>query len=53
MNEATITIPLSDYQSLIDDRLWRQCLEAGGVDNWSYYHDSLKEGGYFGEEDEA
>lgn len=23
------------------------CLEAGGVDNWHNYHDSLEDGGYF------
>ncbi|QOV05439.1 hypothetical protein [Klebsiella phage P510] len=35
-----------------DDGLWRRCLEAGGVDNWSWYSDSLRDGGYFDEEDE-
>lgn len=23
--------------------LWRKCLEAGGVDNWSWYSESLQE----------
>lgn len=35
-----------------DDKLWRECLEAGGVDNWSWYSESLQEGGYFKDEDE-
>jgi len=35
-----------------DDSLWRNSLESGGVDNWSYYHDSLKDGGYFDDEEE-
>lgn len=26
-----------------DDALWRQCLESGGVDNWSWYSESLQE----------
>ena len=48
----TVTIPKSEYESLKDDRLWRQCLEGGGVDNWSWYSDSLREGGYFGDEED-
>lgn len=27
-------------------------LEAGGVDNWEWHYESLKEGGYFKEEDD-
>ena len=34
------------------DRLWRECLEAGGVDNWSGYHEALSEGGYYKEDDD-
>ncbi len=47
-----ISIPLSEYESLLDDAKWRRCLEAGGVDNWSYYSDSLHEGGYFDDEEQ-
>ncbi|MGH0299323.1 hypothetical protein [Sinorhizobium meliloti] len=47
-----VTIPKREYESLLDDAKWRECLEGGGVDNWSYYSDSLREGGYFGEEDD-
>ncbi len=50
--EKTVTISRADYESLIDDQKWRICLEAGGVDNWPYYHDSLREGGYFEEDEE-
>lgn len=50
--EETVTITKAEYESLLDDQLWRQCLESGGVDNWSYYGDSLHEGGYYAEEDE-
>lgn len=35
-----------------DDSLWRSCLENGGVDNWHGHYDSLKEGGYYGDEEE-
>ena len=35
-----------------DNGLWRQCLENGGVDNWSWYSEALSEGGYYGDEDE-
>ncbi|MBY5849775.1 hypothetical protein HFN51_04285 [Rhizobium leguminosarum] len=51
MNEETVTITKKEYESLLDDAKWRECLEGGGVDNWSYYHDSLVDGGYFGEEE--
>lgn len=52
MDKDTVTIPRSEYESLKDDAKWRQCLESGGVDNWSYYHESLKDGGYFKDEDD-
>lgn len=35
-----------------DDSHWRECLESGGVDNWEWFSESLREGGYWGEEDE-
>lgn len=45
--EDTITIPISRYNQLLrsEDRL--ECLEAGGVDNWDWYSDSLREYGFF------
>lgn len=50
--EETVTITKSEYESLLDDANWRRCLENGGVDNWDWYYDSLKDNGYFeGEED--
>lgn len=47
-----VTISKAEYESLLDDQKWRECLESGGVDNWTYYHDSLKDGGYFSDEDD-
>lgn len=38
--------------SAADDRLWRECLESGGVDNWSWFSESLSEGGYYKEDDD-
>ena len=35
-----------------DDRHWRECLESGGVDNWSWFSESLSEGGYYKEDDD-
>lgn len=50
--EETITISKALYDSLADDAFKLECLEAGGVDNWSGYHWSLQEGGYFRDEEE-
>lgn len=38
-----------DYESLLDDRNWRLALEAGGVDNWDWFYNSLNNAGYFGD----
>lgn len=38
--------------STADDQLWRECLESGGVDNWSGFSESLSEGGYYKEDDD-
>lgn len=50
--DDTVTIPRKEYESLLDDAKWRRCLMAGGVDNWTGYTESLRDGGYFGDEDE-
>lgn len=38
-----------DYLQRRDFEL--DCLERGGVDNWEYYSDSLRDGGYFDKND--
>ena len=48
----TVTITKKEYMSLLDDAKWRRALEIGGVDNWDWYHESLKDGGYFDDEEE-
>jgi hypothetical protein len=52
MSEETVTISKKEYLSLLDDSNWRCALEAGGVDNWDYYHDSLKDAGYFDDDED-
>lgn len=51
MTEETVTITKKRYEELLDHAFKLSCLEAGGVDNWEWYSDSLREHGYF-EEDE-
>lgn len=52
MEAETVTISLKEYNSLKDDSFKLSCLEAGGVDNWEWYHESLQENGYYTEEEE-
>lgn len=52
MSEETVTISKEEYLSLQDDQRWRAALEDGGVDNWDWYHESLKQGGYFDDDEE-
>ena len=47
-----VQISIKEYLSLKDDANWRRCLEAGGVDNWEWYGESLSDGGYYEEEEE-
>lgn len=51
-DDGTVTIPKQLYESLQEDHFWRICLENGGVDNWEWYYESLKQGGFFGDEEE-
>ena len=48
----TITLSADRYEYLQkrDDIL--SALEAGGVDNWDWYYESLKEAGLVGNEDD-
>jgi hypothetical protein len=51
MNEPMITISLKEYNSLLQDARILMALEAGGVDNWEWYHESLKDAGIYDDED--
>jgi len=52
VDEELVTITKAEYESLLDDSKWRDCLECGGVDNWEWYYDSLRDNGYFDGEEE-
>lgn len=41
--EEMVTITKKEYDRLISDSFALQCLEAGGVDNWKWYSESLKD----------
>lgn len=47
-----ITITPSHYSKLKQAAKKLACLEAGGVDNWDWYSESLERGGYFDNEEE-
>jgi hypothetical protein len=39
----TVTISKTEYDKLIEDQLILQALYAGGVDNWEWYDESLRD----------
>jgi hypothetical protein len=41
--KETVTIPLVDYLSLLDDSLLLEMLQNNGVDNWEGYGEAYKE----------
>lgn len=51
MAEELMTISLKRYRELLDSEKKLNALEAGGVDNWEWYSESLQEHGYFDEEE--
>jgi hypothetical protein len=48
-----IIIPRKEYAELQDAKQKLQCLEAGGVDNWEWYGESLQDCGFFDEDEES
>jgi hypothetical protein len=50
MNEEMITITKKQYDELVLNQKKLRALEAGGVDNWEWYGDSLRE--FLDEEEE-
>ena len=42
MNEETITIPLKEYEELINNTIFLEALRAAGVDNWQGYDVACK-----------
>lgn len=43
MPDETITIPKAEYDRLVMNEEKLRALEAGGVDNWDWYGESLSE----------
>lgn len=39
----TITIPVALYEELMDSHILLGKLQAGGVDSWEWYEESLKD----------
>lgn len=37
MTEETVTIPKSEYDQLLEDSNFLECLRGAGVDNWDGY----------------
>ena len=40
--EEMVTIPVYEYEELLDALDFLQCLEASGVDNWVGYDDAVE-----------
>jgi hypothetical protein len=47
-----VAILQTEYDELLASQARLEALEAGGVDNWDWYHDSLKNAGLLEEEDD-
>ena len=43
MSEETVTITKKEYDELLHDSKVLNALECGGVDNWQWYEESMKE----------
>lgn len=48
----TVTITRKEYDTLKHDARVLAALEAGGVDNWDWYSESLRDAGLFDEDEE-
>ncbi len=40
--EPTISVTLSEYNRLVKQDIWVDCLERAGVDNWDGYGFAIK-----------
>ncbi len=41
-DKEMVTISKSEYDTLLKEVRWLQCLEAAGVDNWSGFEDAAE-----------
>jgi hypothetical protein len=46
--KTTVTIPLAEYEKLVDDQRFLRCLCAAGVNNWDGWNYAVEA---YGEED--
>jgi hypothetical protein len=52
MENEMVTISKKLYDRLLDSEKMLRALQAGGVDNWEWYGDSLRDAGYFEDDDD-
>lgn len=43
MNNDTVTISKKQFDDLLEDHLFLNCLKNAGVDNWDWYDDAIQE----------
>lgn len=48
----TVTISEAEYTRLLMDEKILAALEAGGVDNWEWYSESLRDAGLFPDDED-
>ena len=48
----TVAVEIGRFEELIKAEKTLSALEAGGVDNWEWYYESLKDGGLIEEDDD-
>jgi hypothetical protein len=41
MDKDMISITICEYNSLLEDSKWLNCLQQAGVDNWDGYEDAI------------
>lgn len=39
---GTVTISKEEYEKLLDDSLFLNCLQNNGVDNWDWYSEAVE-----------
>lgn len=42
-DEQMVTITKAEYDQLLNDQKFLECLQMGGVDNWEWYGDAIEQ----------
>lgn len=50
--DETVTISKKVYEALLRSKLELDALHSGGVDNWEWYHESLKDAGLLDDDED-